>query len=241
VDFREWEPEYRRILVELGFDAAADDRSAALLDRLLNPLPRVLRGVGADRALRSRLRGRDVLIVGNGPGPVPLPLPSPQLGLGNWAVVAADGATSTCLRQRTLPAVIVSDLDGDVPDEILANRGGALMIAHAHGDNGPALRRWVPQLPGLVIGSCAGPPARGLLNVGGFTDGDRCLFLAEAFGARRAVLSGFDFEDLRAEPEPTRAMKRRKLQVAQRLIRQVSQRGKVPVSIVGRDGRVRPF
>jgi hypothetical protein len=217
VEFSRWEAEYRHILHELHFSRARDEEAATLLAELLRT-----------RDCQSppkfeKLRGREVVVVGTGPGSIPLDL----LKEKEAVLVAADGATTTCLRAGVRPDIIVTDLDGCVPDEIEANRLGAFVLIHAHGDNMPALRRWVPKFTGGVCGSTAGAPRSGLVNFGGFTDGDRSLFLAEAAGATRATLACFDLEHVRSgEGEE----KLKKLRIAARLIDAVAARGVLEVA-----------
>ena len=45
-----------------------------------------------------------------------------------------------------------------------------------------------------VIGTTQIEPISDVYNFGGFTDGDRAVFLAEHFGAKEIELVGFDFE-----------------------------------------------
>ncbi len=153
--------------------------------------------------------------------------------------MAADGATRICLDAGLTPDVIVTDLDGPVPSELSANASGSLAVIHAHGDNVPALERWVPEFSGELAGSWAGPPRDGVLDVGGFTDGDRAVLLAEHVGARRILLWGFDFE--RVDPSEASGPKLAKLAWADRLIREVAGRSSTPIEWWARDGRRRPY
>ena len=82
--------------------------------------------------------------------------------------------------------------------------------------------RYVPQLEN-VIGTCQCRPPEGLYNFGGFTDGDRSVFLASELGALSIELVGFDFEDQSVTPR-----KRKKLAWAERLIK---------IALAGRGGR----
>jgi uncharacterized Rossmann fold enzyme len=57
------------------------------------------------------------------------------------------------------------------------------------------IRRHVPRFKN-VVGTTQSEPRRKVYNFGGFTDGDRALFLAKAFGASRVTCLGFDFGDV---------------------------------------------
>jgi len=191
VEYAEWAPYYARIQREFGFSWPKERAAADRLLRLLPPNARIdpLARIG------RRLAGRDAVIVGLGPraGAPPvwrLPPATPPP-----SIVAADGAAARCLAADLVPDVIVTDLDGPVPSEISANARGSLVLIHAHGDNVPALEEWVPQFGHELAGSWAGPPTTELVNVGGFTDGDRAAFLAHHAGARRLLLWGFNFEE----------------------------------------------
>ena len=128
------------------------------------------------------------------------------------ARIAADGAAAVLLRRGIVPDVVVSDLDGPFPAILEACQKKAIIVVHAHGDNLDALARYVPQLKN-VIGTCQCRPLGGLYNFGGFTDGDRSVFLAVELGASSIELVGFDFEDQSVTPR-----KRKKLAWAKRLI-----------------------
>ena len=237
MEYPDWSPTYRRIAEEFGFPFDREVRSADRLEALLPPsareppLPRVAR----------RLAGREVVIVGTAPGAGPPPIWRLADRATGTAVVAADGATAACLGAGIVPDVVVTDLDGDLPAEVVANRRGSLVVVHAHGDNRPALEEWVPQFPGEVAGSWAGPPRPALLDVGGFTDGDRGVYLAEHVGARRLVLWGLDFDHV-AETDPSRAQRALiKLAWARRSIDRLVEQRPTPVELWQRDGSFRPY
>jgi uncharacterized Rossmann fold enzyme len=155
-------------------------------------------------------------------------------------VVAADGATRACLDAALVPGMIVTDLDGPVAAEVAASSRGCVVVVHAHGDNVEALREWVPQFSGEVHGTWAGPPTPALWDLGGFTDGDRAAYLAEAAGARRVLLWGFDFERLDPE-EPDPARKRRKLGWARASLDHLSASSPGRLFDWQRDGRIEPY
>ncbi len=232
-----WAPQYERIRAEFQFDPTQEEAAAELLESLL-PDP------GPDGPLgkaRSRLEGREAIVVGNAPQAGPPPLWRRPAGSAAVALIAADGATEACLAAGLVPSVIVTDLDGPVASEVTANRRGSLVVVHAHGDNLPAVREWVPQFPGEIVGSWSGPPRGRLLDVGGFTDGDRAAFLAEHVGAHRIVLWGFDFGKV-DEPTPeARARKLAKLAWARRALDLLARQGRAPIGLWGRDGSEAPY
>ena len=203
MQFATWEPIYLAILDDFGFSMSGDEDAAKLLAELLRDLGNCLSTADA------LVRGRRVVVFGNAPT---LDRELDELQRTDAVFLAADGATAVLLRRGILPDIIVTDLDGSFPDILKANREGSIAVVHAHGDNLDALSRYVPQLEG-VIGTAQCRPPEGLYNFGGFTDGDRCVFLAKELGATSIKLVGFDYEDDSVTPR-----KRRKLAWAKRLI-----------------------
>ncbi|HEX7627608.1 MAG TPA: 6-hydroxymethylpterin diphosphokinase MptE-like protein [Candidatus Methanoperedens sp.] len=127
-------------------------------------------------------------------------------------IIAADGATSVLMNNAITPDIIVTDLDGNMDDEAKANELGAIMVVHAHGDNIDALGEELPRLK-RVIGTTQSKPLDNVYNFGGFTDGDRCVFLAKEMGAKSITIIGFDFKDTNVTP-----LKKKKLMWAEKLI-----------------------
>ena len=141
----------------------------------------------------------------------------------NPIFIAADGAAAVLLKHKKIPDIIVTDLDGkrpkDADKEIKAADLGSVLLIHAHGDNSEKLNKYLPLLTKhirehKVIPTCQCRPPDYLYNFGGFTDGDRCVFLAKTFSAEKIVLLGFDFKDSNVTE-----MKKMKLQCAEKLIR----------------------
>lgn len=235
--YERWAPFYDAIRAEFGFPFEREERAADLLEGLLgergcrDPLARIAR----------RLSGRDAIVVGAAPGAGPPPVWRLPSSTPRPALVAADAAAPVCVGAGLVPDVVVTDLDGPVPGQIAANQQGSLVVVHAHGDNVPELERWVPEFPGELAGSWAGAPRPCLLDVGGFTDGDRAAYLAEAAGARRVLLWGFDFTHVGAERPEEADRKRRKLEWARRLLRELELASAVPILAWSRDGSLMPY
>jgi hypothetical protein len=132
-------------------------------------------------------------------------------------LIAADEAASVAMQAGVGPDIIVTDLDGDVKDQVKANVKGAIVVIHAHGDNIPAIRRWAPLFRSRVMATTQSRPFSRVYDFGGFTDGDRAAFLAKHFGASKIHLIGFDFDHPSPKDENPE-VKLRKLAWAKKLI-----------------------
>ena len=203
MQFATWEPLYNQILQDFGFSSERDEEGAQLLAELLQY------SGDCRPSAEERIRGRKAVIFGNAPS---LDRELDALPRMDAALIAADGAAAVLLRKGIVPDVVVSDLDGPFPAIQEACQKKVIIVVHAHGDNLDALARYVPQLEN-IIGTCQCRPSDGLYNFGGFTDGDRSVFLAAELGASSIKLVGFDFEDQSVTPR-----KRKKLAWAKRLI-----------------------
>jgi len=201
--FATWEPIYLQILQDFGFSSIRDEEGAQLLAELLQGSRDYL------FMAEERVKGRRAVIYGNAPS---LTGELDVVTEVDGAHIAADGATAVLLRKGIVPDIVVTDLDGPFLAILEACLKGAIIVVHAHGDNLDALSRYVPRLK-YVIGTCQCRPPEGLHNFGGFTDGDRCVFLATELGASSIELVGFDFEDQSVTPR-----KRKKLAWAKKLI-----------------------
>lgn len=197
MQFKDWDVYYRQILGDFGYSREEDERSARLLDAKLQ-------GTRVDpEELRHLFGGKAATIAGNAPGL------GEELAVVAHPLVAADEATSVLRAQGLRPDVIVTDLDGNVEDQIAANREGTVAVIHAHGDNLAAVERWAPKFTGKVIGTTQSKPFGRIHNFGGFTDGDRAAFLADHFGATSLLLIGFDFENPNPKDDDLETKKRK--------------------------------
>ncbi|WP_094228934.1 6-hydroxymethylpterin diphosphokinase MptE-like protein [Methanolobus psychrotolerans] len=208
MDFNQWEPIYESILKDMGFSREGDEQAALILSDML------CSSNSADISwLLELIEGRDILVCGNAP------VLGDELELvyaDDLIIIAADGATAVLVDRGIIPDVIVTDLDGDVEKEIFANKKGSLIVVHAHGDNIDKLKMYVPLLK-KIIGSTQAAPLDNVFNFGGFSDGDRCVYLAKEFGAASINLVGFDFEDKNVNP-----VKKKKLEWARLLIERIN-------------------
>ena len=201
--FAEWEPIYEAILADFGFDRAADRQARDLAVDLADSF---------DRDRLDSLNGATVAIVGAAP--------SLSAALDAFdptsvdAVVAASTAADVLLDADIEVDLMVTDLDKNTATARELTRRGTPVAAHAHGDNIPAVEKWLPQFESeqtLVTTQAA--PRGPVKNFGGFTDGDRAAFLAHAFGAADLRFLGWAFDDPSVDP-----LKARKLRWAEHLL-----------------------
>jgi uncharacterized Rossmann fold enzyme len=181
--WRVWRPWYMKIVERLGLDPEADLEAAKVLNGIL-PEPDIAE-------LKKLIYGKDCVVLGAGPSLEEDLKKLESKGRMNKSFISADGATSALLKYRT-PDIVVTDLDGNVRDQVKAWERGSWLVLHAHGDNLENIRRIAPQIDVRVIGTTQVEPFGKLFNFGGFTDGDRAAFMSHELGASRIYLVGMD-------------------------------------------------
>lgn len=211
MEFTQWESIYEQILQDFGYSRKKDEYSAKILSELLEKKDPIKDGI---EKIQPIIMDREVLVCGNAPC-LQEEINKHYRISKRYVVIAADGATTTLLHNNIIPDVIVSDLDGVIEDLIYANNLGALIVVHAHGDNIKAIKEIVPKLKN-IIGTTQSSPLKNVYNFYGFSDGDRCVFLAKYFKAKSITIIGFDFEDPNVNP-----IKKKKLKWAKQLINMI--------------------
>jgi 2-amino-4-hydroxy-6-hydroxymethyldihydropteridine diphosphokinase len=210
MEFLEWEPVYERILSDFGYSRAADEEAAREL-ALLAASKEI-----CDDACLSGMFGTCATVVA---GP---PLAGQGMaGLLKGVTLSVGIGTALLMRQGKVPDLVVTDLDGDVATDLDANRRGAVIVVHAHGDNIPALRRFVPSIEGVMVPTTQSAPFGIVRDFGGFTDGDRAVAVASHFGVRNIRLIGFDLRHPRPKNGTSPEIKAKKLGWAERIIGQL--------------------
>ena len=192
MEFGLWEIYYKEILDDFGFSRQGDENSAKVLDEILSE-----EGCLTLDDLSQIVGFSDKYIVfGAGPSlKEHIKLLKESYDLKDYVLVSADGATTALIEERICPDIVATDLDGNIDDILLANLRGANIAVHAHGDNLDAVIKFTPFFTN-VIGTTQAQPVGNIYNFGGFTDGDRAIFLAVALGAGEITLAGMDFGDV---------------------------------------------
>ena len=192
MEFGLWEKYYTEILDDFGFSRENDEESAKLLDEILST-----EGCLTLEDLKGFVDFSDKFIVfGAGPSlREHVKYLKDNYDLRDYVLVAADGATTALIEQKIAPDIVATDLDGNLDDILLANFRGANVAIHAHGDNIEKIASLTPFFTN-VLGTTQAQPIGNLYNCGGFTDGDRAMFLAVALNAEEIILAGMDFGDV---------------------------------------------
>lgn len=234
MEFGEWSIYYKEILDDFGFSREDDEKSAQLLDEILSQ----------DGCLTledlSKIVGFSDKFILFGAGPSlkdHIHLVKEKYDLKEYVLVAADGATTALIEERLAPDIVVTDLDGNLDDILIADLRGANIVVHAHGDNMDKIVK-IPSFFTNVLGTTQAQPIGNLYNFGGFTDGDRALFLIVALAASEVILAGMDFGDIVTKysrpnlPDivgPADEIKRKKLQYAEKFTNWVIENENVDV------------
>jgi uncharacterized Rossmann fold enzyme len=207
MDYQTWVPVYERLLADFGYSRAADVRARDTLATLVDPF---------DESRFDSVAGATVAVAGAGPSLVD------EAGVAADAdlVFAASSAAKTLRDAGVDVDLMVTDLDKTPATARDLTRERVPVAVHAHGDNVPVLKEWVPRLDGEhVVPTTQAEPRGPVVNYGGFTDGDRAAFLADAFSAANLRFPGWDFDDSSVGAE-----KRKKLSWAERLLEWLERR-----------------
>ena len=213
-----WFSWYKEILEEFSFDREMDEKSAEMLRKLLEDRNSLS---PEDISIES-----DTIIFGAGPSLKRNIKELKKVGMDYLTLICADGAVTALLEEKIIPDIVVTDLDGKIEDIIDSNRNGAIMVVHAHGNNMDNIQRYVPVLEN-VLGSTQSIPLENVYNFGGFTDGDRCVFLAVKLGAKNIFIAGMDFgkiitrysrPNIKEEKGQADLIKEKKLRYAKKLV-----------------------
>lgn len=217
--FIDWFPYYQDVRQQFGYSTEKDQHGA-------NTLSKMIKKKSLDiKVLQRKITRRHVMVIGAGDSLIP----NIKFIKKNrkFVKIVADGATQALIENHIKPDIVVTDLDGDTSFLRKAERVGAIIVVHSHGDNVEELKKIVPTLR-RVIGSTQVMPVENVYNFGGFTDGDRCVFLADEFGAEEIVLVGMEFGDRigghSKKVVKNIQLKRDKMKVGKRLLEMLAKR-----------------
>ena len=177
-----WKKRYFTILKEMNYSEKKDKESALILDS-------ILKKTDAIEKVREIIQGNTVFVIGSGPS---LSIAIPKLKkLKKSIKIAADSSLEPLIDNGIIPDIIVTDLDGNEDTIKKISKTKSIFVIHAHGDNIEKLQM-VKKMKNCV-GTTQTNPFNKIQNFGGFTDGDRGVFLASHFDAKKIILFGMDF------------------------------------------------
>ena len=177
-----WGKRYLSILKELNYSEKKDKESAVILDSILKKTDTI-------EKVREIIQGKTVFVIGSGPS---LSIAIPKLKkLKKSIKIAADSSLKPLIDNGIIPDIIVTDLDGNEDAIKKISKTKSIFVIHAHGDNIEKLQM-VKKMKNC-IGTTQTNPFNKIQNFGGFTDGDRGVFLASHFDAKKIILFGMDF------------------------------------------------
>src|ERR671932_394854 len=186
MEFVNWFPYYQSIRQQFKYSTEKDQEAANILSKMIK------RKALDKKVLQRKIAGKQVMVIGSGPGlerNLEFIKRSSKL-----TKIVANGAVQVLIERNIKPNIVVTDLDGNPSFLQKAEKMGSTMVVHAHGDNINRLKKLVPKFK-HIIGSTQVMPVQNVYNFGGFTDGDRCVFLAQEFGAREIVPVGMELSD----------------------------------------------
>ena len=177
-----WKKRYFSILKEMNYSEKKDKESALILDSILKKTDSI-------EKIREIIQGNTVFVIGSGPS---LSIAIPKLKkLKKSIKIAADSSLEPLIDNGIIPDIIVTDLDGNEDTIKKISKTKSIFVIHAHGDNIEKLQM-VKKMKNCV-GTTQTNPFNKIQNFGGFTDGDRGVFLASYFDAKKIILFGMDF------------------------------------------------
>ncbi|MHA1366847.1 MAG: 6-hydroxymethylpterin diphosphokinase MptE-like protein [Candidatus Heimdallarchaeota archaeon] len=176
--------EYEIIIKLLNIKPGFDKKATKILHRMLND----------EKVTKSLVNLEKCLSLENSIEQVKLFLKNNKTPV---KIIAGDGAAKALLNNDLSVDVIVSDLDGSIPTLVKSHEiNKSILLLHAHGDNIPSLVKVKELLQkDNVIGTTQISETTKVKNFGGFTDGDRAVYLASNMAAEIIVLFAFDFGD----------------------------------------------
>ncbi len=191
--YKEWKLFYEKIAQNLDLQLKYEKEAANVLNNLLKQKKKNLL---SEKKLDQLISNKEVVVFGAGPSLEKTIIKYKKM-IENKVKIAADGATTALLQKNILPDVIVTDLDGEIIDQLQASSLGCITVIHTHGDNINKIKKYVSEFKGKIFGTTQinPQPYSHLYNYGGFTDGGRAVFLSDQFHAKKIYLAGFDFDE----------------------------------------------
>lgn len=240
MNLNQWNTWYEKILKDFNFKKEDDIKSAKKLNEL-SQNQNFLTLKKLHNKIHNHRKTNKFIVFGAGPSLKKTILNlKKNHDLNNYILISADGATTALIEEKIIPDIIVTDLDGRIDDILLANTKDSAVVIHAHGNNLENIIKYTPFFDNILATTQAHPHGN-LYNFGGFTDGDRAIFLAIALDADEILLAGMDFGDTVTQysrPQNTNFLqkadkiKKKKLEYAEQLVEWIYRNEKVIIKYI---------
>jgi len=202
----DWDPIYREILEDFGYDRVSDESSARMLKAVM---------MNSDLISDDDIVMQDAATIFGGSDELERDIGSvPPRG----TLIASGSSVGRLIDIGIVPDIVVTDLDGEIWPQIEASKMGAVTFIHAHGDNSDLIQKFAQEFIGPVVLTTQSRPDNIVSNYGGFTDGDRAVCIARHFGAKDILLLGFDFDSPSKKETSDPKVKAMKLWWAKKII-----------------------
>lgn len=214
-----WKEKYKEILKEFNYDPRLDKLATILLDSFIHKSYPVTK-------LKKQIHGKTVFVIGAGPS-LSNALPFFKK-FRSVTKIVADGAITPLMEKHIPINIVCTDLDGNETYLKKLGRTNTVFVVHAHGDN--ILKLSLAKSFVNCLGTTQASEYKKIHNYGGFTDGDRAVFLADYFGAKKIILFGMDFGNKIGKYSFTkkehRSTKLKKLRTGKRLVHWLANRSR---------------
>tara|TARA_B100001179_G_C18547632_1_gene384546 strand:+ start:460 stop:1221 length:762 start_codon:yes stop_codon:yes gene_type:complete len=189
MEFKEWLPYYDQIVDKFDYNPEKEHKAAEILSLVLR------KHAIKYNDLKDLVSNKPVLILGAG-GTLDKDLIKLRQTncLSKFITIATDGATSGIMDIcMAYPHLIITDLDGKLPDIINASNKGSTVIVHGNEHN---IKRVVDYTPRFTkkLGTTWSTSRPNVHNFGGFLDGDRAICMALSLNAEFIVTIGMDYK-----------------------------------------------
>ena len=206
MQLKEWAPLYQKIIEEFGYDESSDENSARLLKALM---------MNSNLVTEDEIHIQKTVTIFGNSGSLKKDISQMK---PRGTLIASGSSVEKLMEMNILPDIVVTDLDGEIRQQIEASKKGALTFIHAHGDNTQLIQRYAQEFTGPVVLTTQSRPDNLISNYGGFTDGDRAVCIARHFGAKEILLLGFDFNEPSSKDGSDSIIKSKKLRWAEKII-----------------------
>jgi hypothetical protein len=224
---------YQKILESFHFSHEDDLKARDLLFKLKkhsNPENLI-------QKIRTEQQRKSILFFGAGPnlerhlGQISLQI---HKNRSHFFITAADGSANGLRIANLMPDLIISDLDGiSLEDLTYFLQKGVIVIIHGHGDNIIKIQEFssIIQKSNSIMCTTQTEAKYPIFNPGGFTDGDRGVFLLHHLADSQKVfwLFGYEFGEYIGSfskkgfthSKPITILKKKKLKFAQELLNEL--------------------